>query len=62
MKKALYHDIIHEQEAALKIRKDRTHEAHFEEGADVGGPRWRIGWGGLTHDNDNDDQDRDHHD
>lgn len=54
MKKAPYRDIRREQDSADNILK--------EEGADVGGPRWRIGWGGLAHDNDNDDLDRVHHD
>ena len=58
MKKATYRDMTHEQDLTQKTRKDQ----HFEEGADVSGPRWRIGWGGLIHDNDNDDQDRDQHD
>jgi hypothetical protein len=62
MKEAPYRDMMHEQDSAQKIRKDRADEGYFGEGADVGGPRWRIGWGGLIHDNDNDDQDRDDHD
>lgn len=59
MKKALYLDTMHEQDSAQNIRKDQTDEGHFDDGADVGGPKWRIGWGGLIHDNDNDDKDHD---
>jgi hypothetical protein len=60
MKDFPYRDMMHEHETAQKSRKSQTRERHFEEGSDVGGPRWRIGWGGLIHDND--DRGRSHDD
>lgn len=54
MKEQAYHDMKHEHaqraESKKNYRKGAGRDRHLrsiDEGWDVGGPRWRIGWGGL---------------